>query len=69
MVFALWLYVAQILEIDVSHIFFESGHSFSEVDAMHGRIETESKYKELFHPDEWVSLIRGAKKKQTKKNT
>jgi len=61
MVFALWLYLAVKHGVSLTHRFFESGHSFSEVDSIHGNIETESRDKEIFHPDQWVQQIMNAK--------
>lgn len=44
--------------------FFVSGHSFSTCDQNFGVIDKEKKYHEnIYIPDDWVSVIRNAKKK------
>ncbi|CAG9814746.1 unnamed protein product [Phaedon cochleariae] len=44
--------------------FFVSGHSFSTCDQNFGVIDKEKKYHEnIYKPDDWVSVIRHAKKK------
>jgi len=61
MVFLMWLYAAAKFKIDITHRFFEPGHSFSEVDSMHGNIEKAARKRDLFHPDDWTAFIRNAK--------
>jgi len=58
MVFSLWLYAAVNYEVDIIYRFFESGHSFSEVDSMHGNIEKEAKIKKYSILISWLRSSR-----------
>lgn len=47
--------------------FFMPGHSFSSCDQDFGMIEREKKHHpHIFHPDDWVDVIKSAKKKKPK---
>ncbi|KAK3907359.1 UDP-N-acetylglucosamine--N-acetylmuramyl-(pentapeptide) pyrophosphoryl-undecaprenol N-acetylglucosamine transferase [Frankliniella fusca] len=62
MVFSMYVHASIKYNIKITHRFVESGHSYSEADGMHGRIETEAKIKqEIFTPEEWTDLIKTAK--------
>ncbi|KAK3926607.1 putative tRNA pseudouridine synthase D [Frankliniella fusca] len=61
MIFSMFMLAAAKLQIKITHRFLESGHSYSEADSMHARIENEAERKEIFTPDEWVKLIEEAK--------
>lgn len=61
MVFSSFMQAAARLKIKITHRFFESGHSYSEADSMHALIEREAHMKEIYTPDEWISLISTAK--------
>lgn len=43
--------------------FLESGHTQMEVDSMHSVIEKEKKGRTVFSPNEWVTLVRNARRK------
>jgi len=62
MVFTCHLYAAIRYEMEVSHRFLETGHSFSEADSVHGRIETQCTRKEIFSLEEYYDHIVKAKK-------
>ena len=44
-------------QVNITHRFLESGHSYSEVDSMHGRIERESRHKDIFTLSEWLDVM------------
>ena len=45
----------------INHIFFEKGHSQSEVDSIHARIEKHSKHLTVFDKQSWVKLVENSK--------
>ncbi|KAE8740383.1 hypothetical protein FOCC_FOCC014121 [Frankliniella occidentalis] len=61
MVFSMYMIAAAKCNIKITHRFLESGHSYSEADSMHARIENESNRREIFTPEEWITLIEEAK--------
>ncbi|KAK3929672.1 Alanine racemase [Frankliniella fusca] len=67
MVFSImYMLAAAKSKLKITHRFLESGHSFSEADSMHARIENEALRKEIFNPEEWMALIEGAKQEGKK---
>ncbi|KAK3929732.1 Nuclear receptor coactivator 3 [Frankliniella fusca] len=66
MVFSMYMLAAAKSKHKITHRFLESGHSFSEADSMHARIENEALRKEIFTPEEWMALIEGAKQEGKK---
>lgn len=60
-IFALYLYVAITLQMDITHRFFVGGHSQNEGDSMHACIERALKNKVLYTPDQVYSIIMNAK--------
>nr|XP_026497999.1 uncharacterized protein LOC113402096 isoform X2 [Vanessa tameamea] len=61
--FFMYLYAAKQLSIDIKHTFLEKGHTQNEGDSIHATIEKASRYKNIYTPSEWSSLIRWAKVK------
>ena len=61
MMFSMHLRAACKHKIRITHRFLETGHSYSEADSMHARIEMESRNKNVFAPSEWKSIIASAK--------
>lgn len=61
MVFSMYLILSAKYKINITHRFLESGHSYSEVDSMHARIENEVGRSEIFDQEEWFKLITNAK--------
>lgn len=49
--------------MNIKHTFLEVGHTQNEGDSIHATIERASKYKNIYTPSEWSSLIRWAKSK------
>ena len=45
----------------ITHHFFDRGHSQSEGDSVHARIENETKLKEIYTPNEWMMFVQNAK--------
>ncbi|KAL4719500.1 hypothetical protein ACJJTC_005935 [Scirpophaga incertulas] len=60
-----YLYAAKELNINIKHTFLEKGHTQNEGDSIHATIERAAKYKSIYTPSEWSSLIRWAKTKGT----
>lgn len=60
-IFALYLYVAITLHIDITHRFFVGGHSQNEGDSMHACIERALKNKAVYTPDQIYNIIMNAK--------
>ena len=46
---------------EVNLIFFESGHSQNEGDAMHAAVERNSRNIEIFTPQQWVGVLKTSK--------
>ncbi|KAK3910886.1 Imidazolonepropionase [Frankliniella fusca] len=62
MIFSLYLCASAKYHVNITHRFLESGHSYTEADSIHARIEEEAKrVQEIFTPDEWITLIKNAK--------
>ena len=61
MVFSVYFIATAKFKIKITHRCLESGHSYSEVDAMHARIEKEAKGKHIFSQAEWYALIQSTK--------
>ena len=45
----------------ITHYFFEKGHSQSEVDSVHARIEIDTKKKDIYTPLQWMDAVQNAK--------
>lgn len=61
--FFMYLYAAKQFNLNIKHTFLEVGHTQNEGDSIHATIERASKYKNIYTPSEWSSLIRWAKSK------
>lgn len=61
MIWSMYRHAAAKYQVDITHRYLESGHSYSEADSMHARIEEEADMKEIFTPDQWLDLIKSAK--------
>lgn len=61
MVFSMFLIACQKYRVSIVHRFLESGHSYSEVDSMHARIEKAAFRREIYSEQEWYNLIESAK--------
>ena len=61
MVFSVYLMASAKFQINITHRFLESGHSYTEADSMHARIEREALHKSLYSQAEWVAHIKNAK--------
>ncbi|XP_026724763.1 uncharacterized protein LOC113491796 [Trichoplusia ni] len=59
-IFTMYYYAAHKFKVDISHIFFESGHTQMPEDTMMLTIEKAKNDTEIFVPDEWVSLLKNA---------
>ncbi|CAG9782066.1 unnamed protein product [Diatraea saccharalis] len=60
-IFALYLYVTKKYGINITHRFFEVGHSQSEGDAMHSCIERAKNNKIIYTPDQMYAIILNSK--------
>ncbi|CAG9791657.1 unnamed protein product [Diatraea saccharalis] len=60
-IFALYLFAAAKLKLNITHRFFETGHGQSEADSMHSCVEREIKNKTIYTPDQMYALIQNAK--------
>ena len=61
---AMFLYAVQQLPIKaITHNFLESGHSHMECDSRHAAIEAEKKYKDVYTMLDWISIVRGARRR------
>lgn len=58
---ALYSYIAAKFSINISHNYFEVGHSQNEGDAMHALIERRKKNQIIYVPEQWITLVRCAK--------
>ncbi|XP_045450125.1 uncharacterized protein LOC123658877 [Melitaea cinxia] len=67
-VFALYLYAAIKFKLEITHRFFESGHSQNEGDSMHACIERALKNKKIYTPDQLYGLVMNAKQTGEKYN-
>lgn len=56
-IFALYLYAAKKYKINITHRFFEVGHSQSEGDAMHSCIERAKNKQIIYTPDQMYAII------------
>lgn len=63
--FFMYIYAAKNTNVNVKHSFLEKGHTQNEGDSIHATIEKASKFKNIYTPSEWSSLIRWAKVKGT----
>lgn len=59
-VFCALLYIANILDVDITLRFLEVGHTQNSGDSMHRNIEQISKFREIFTQTEWADLMRKA---------
>lgn len=60
-IFALYMFAAQELQINITHRFFETGHGQSEGDSMHSSIERELKHRVVYTPEQMYAIIMNAK--------
>lgn len=60
-IFALYIFAAQKLQLNITHRFFETGHGQSEGDSMHSNIERELKHRVVYTPDQMYTIIMNAK--------
>lgn len=61
------LYAVETLEIDqITHNYFERGHSQMEGDSVHARIEKATKRQDILIPFEWMMAVRNAKVNEPK---
>lgn len=60
-IFALYMFAAKKLQINITHRFFETGHGQSEGDSMHSVIERELKNQVVYTPDQMYAIITNAK--------
>ncbi|XP_073948647.1 uncharacterized protein [Choristoneura fumiferana] len=60
-VFAFYSFICAKFHINITHNFFEVGHSQSEGDSMHALIERKKKNQSIYVPSQWVTLIKCAK--------
>ncbi|CAH2100600.1 unnamed protein product [Euphydryas editha] len=60
-VFALYLFAATKFKLEITHSFFEPGHSQNEGDSMHACIERALKNKQIYTPDQLYGLVMNAK--------
>jgi hypothetical protein len=59
---AMLVYIITKFDIDyIKHHFFESGHSQNENDSIHATIERAKKGKEIYIPEQYITLIQGAR--------
>ncbi|XP_047518797.1 uncharacterized protein LOC125058700 [Pieris napi] len=56
-IFALYMFAAIKLQINITHRFFETGHGQSEGDSMHSTIERELKNQVVYSPDQMYVII------------
>ncbi|CAH0591448.1 unnamed protein product [Chrysodeixis includens] len=59
-IFTMYYYAAHKYKIDISHIFFETGHTQMPEDSMKLRIEKAKKVEDIYVPGEWASLLKKA---------
>jgi len=62
MVFSMYMIASQKFQVKITHRFLESGHSYSEADSMHARIEDQVRNKNIYSVQEWLTEIQSAKK-------
>lgn len=67
-IFALYIYASKTFSLNITHRFYETGHSQNEGDCMHSCIEREMKNKTIYTPDQVYGLIMNAKKSGDKYN-
>lgn len=60
--FSMYCYVASKLGVEVTHRYFEQGHTQNECDGIVGVIERACKADEIFVPSQWHDAAREAKK-------
>ena len=60
-VFALYLFAAAKFKMEITHRFFESGHSQNEGDSMHACIERALKNKVIYTPEQMYAIVANAK--------
>lgn len=60
----MYAYVAQKYNIDITHIYFEVGHTHNEGDSMHSVIEKIKQNQVIYVPDQWIICLYGVQKLQ-----
>lgn len=56
-IFALYLYLSKKYGVNITHRYFETGHSQSEGDSMHSLIERAKKNHTIYTPDQMYGII------------
>lgn len=57
----MYAYAAEKFDINITHVFFEVGHTQKEGDSMHALIERRKKNQLVYVPEQWITIIRCAK--------
>lgn len=60
-IFAMYIYVSRVLNVEVTHRFLQTGHTQNEGDSMHACIEKNMKNKTLYSPDQLYEVIMNSK--------
>lgn len=60
-IFSMYLYAAKKFDINITHRYFETGHSQSEADSMHSCIERAKRNQIIYTPDQMYAIIMNAK--------
>lgn len=61
-VFMMFMVAALKFNVKITHRFLECGHSQNEGDSMHSAIESASKNQNVYCPEDWKTIIRGARR-------
>lgn len=59
--FSMFAYASALFRISITHRFLECGHTQNEGDSMHSAIESASRYKDLYTPDQWMRVMEAAR--------
>lgn len=59
--YSMYVYAASKYNVHIIHRFLEKGHTQSEGDSMHARIETKSAGREIYTPQQWIEIIKTAR--------
>lgn len=60
-IFAMYIYVSRVFNVEVTHRFLQTGHTQNEGDSMHACIEKNMKNKTLYSPDQLYEVIMNSK--------
>lgn len=63
--FAMYVLAAARFNIKITHVFLEKGHTHNEGDSMHSVIERKCKGNDIFTLQQWIGLIKTAKRSKT----